>query len=290
MSEARIAELPRRGVVSVVGPDAQKFLDNLITSNVGGLDRGSTVFAGLLTPQGKLLFDFLIFPDGDRYLFDVARSEVANLLKRLGLYRLRAKVEFADLSDERIVVAAWGSDVPPILDGVVAADPRLPALGFRGVVPPGADMAPDFDEASEAAYDAHRIGLGIPEGGIDFAYGDVFPHDADMDQLAGVDFDKGCFVGQEVVSRMKHRGTARRRVVVAHGADLPPAGAAITAGGHAIGSMGSSAGGTGLALVRLDRAKAAMDGGVPILADASPVTLSLQAWAKFDWPGSIESD
>lgn len=290
MSEARIAELPRRGVVSVVGPDAQKFLDNLITSNVGGLDRGSAVFAGLLTPQGKLLFDFLIFPDGDRYLFDVARSEVANLLKRLGLYRLRAKVEFANLSDERIVVATWGSDLPPILDGVVAADPRLPALGFRGVVPPGADMAPDFDEASEAAYDAHRIGLGVPEGGVDFAFGDVFPHDADMDQLAGVDFDKGCFVGQEVVSRMKHRGTARRRVVVAHGADLPPAGAAITAGGHAIGSMGSSAGGTGLALVRLDRAKAAMDGGVPILADASPVTLTISAWAKFDWPGSIESD
>jgi tRNA-modifying protein YgfZ len=290
MSEARIAELPRRGVVSVAGPDAQKFLDNLITSNVGGVDRGSAVFAGLLTPQGKLLFDFLIFPDGDRYLFDVARSEVANLLKRLGLYRLRAKVEFADLSEERIVVAAWGSDVPPILDGVVAADPRLPALGFRGVVPPGADMAPDFDEASEAAYDAHRIGLGVPEGGVDFAFGDVFPHDADMDQLAGVDFDKGCFVGQEVVSRMKHRGTARRRAVVAHGADLPAAGAVITAGGQAIGSMGSSAGDVGLALVRLDRAKAAMDGGVPILADASPVTLSLPPWARFDWPASVESD
>ncbi len=290
MSEARIAELPRRGVVAVTGPDAQKFLDNLITSNVGGVDRGSAVFAGLLTPQGKLLFDFLIFPDGDRYLFDIARSEVANLLKRLGLYRLRAKVAFADLSDERIVVAAWGSDTAPILDGVVGADPRLPALGFRGVVPPGADMAPDFDEASEAAYDAHRIGLGVPEGGVDFAFGDVFPHDADMDQLAGVDFDKGCFVGQEVVSRMKHRGTARRRVVVAHGADLPAAGAAITAGGRAIGSMGSSAGDTGLALVRLDRAKEAMDGGVPILADASPVTLSLPPWARFAWPASTESD
>lgn len=289
MTRARISELPRRGIVAVSGPDAHKFLDDLITCNVA-TDAGSAVFAGLLTPQGKLLFDFLIFRDGDRYLFDVARGEVDNFLKRLTLYRLRSKVELADLSDERIAVAAWGTEAAPIVDGVVAPDPRLPALGFRAIVPPGADMAPDFDEATEADYDAHRIALGVPEGGIDFAFGDVFPHDVDMDQLAGVDFGKGCFVGQEVVSRMKHRGTARRRIVIARGTGLPPPGTAITAGNRQAGAMGSSSGEAGLALVRLDRVKEAMDQDLPILAGATPISLSIAEWADFAWPAAAPSD
>lgn len=286
MTQSRIAELPRRGVVAVSGPDAHTLVNDLITTNLG--DPGTAIYAGLLTPQGKLLFDFLVFNAGDRFLFDIARSEVAPFLKRLTLYKLRSDVVFSDLSDERIAVAAWGSDTPPIVDGVVAADPRLPALGFRAIVPPGADMAPDTDEATPADYDAHRIALGVPEGGLDFAFGDVFPHDADMDQLAGVDFTKGCFVGQEVVSRMKHRGTARRRVIQAHRSVLPPIGTAITAGGPPIGTMGSSSGEDGLALVRLDRAKEAMDAGTPILAGEDPVTLSIPAWASFDWPAGAD--
>ena len=289
MTTARIAELPRRGVVAVGGLDAHKFLNDLITSNVGTA-AGDAVFAGLLTPQGKLLFDFLIFHDGDRYLFDIARSELDSFLKRLILYRLRSKVELADLSDERIVVAAWGTETAPIVDGVVARDPRLTALGFRAIVPPGADMAPDFDEATEADYDAHRIALGVPEGGIDFAFGDVFPHDVDMDQLTGVDFSKGCFVGQEVVSRMKHRGTARRRILMAAGDALPPPGTPVTAGNQQAGAMGSSSGEAGLALVRLDRIKEAMDQNLPILAGASQLTLSIPEWADFVWPAAAPSD
>ena len=211
-------------------------------------------------------------------------------MKRLTLYRLRSKVELADLSDERIVVAAWGTETAPIVDGVVARDPRLPALGFRAIVPPGADMAPDFDEATEADYDAHRIALGVPEGGIDFAFGDTFPHDVDMDQLAGVDFGKGCFVGQEVVSRMKHRGTARRRILMASGDALPPPGTPVTADARALGTMGTSTDGHGLAIIRLDRAKAAMDANVPILAGERPVSLSIPPWAGFDWPATVAED
>ncbi|MCB1490102.1 MAG: folate-binding protein YgfZ [Bauldia sp.] len=291
MTEALIAELPRRGVVAVSGPDALSFLDNLLTSNVDAAGDGRAVFAGLLSPQGKLLFDFIIFRDHDeRYLLDVAQGAVDGLLKRLQMFRLRAKVEFADLSDERIVVAAWGSDRPPQLDGVVAPDPRLAALGFRAIVPPGADMAPDFAESTQGQYDAHRIVLGVPEGGIDFAFGDAFPHDADMDDLAGVDFAKGCFVGQEVVSRMKHRGTARRRVVIGHGANLPPAGSEVAAGGKPIGTLGSSSGDTALALVRIDRAREAMDARVPILAGGTPITLTIPAWATFDWPAVIDPE
>ena len=186
------------------------------------------------------------------------------------------------------MVAAWGGDAPPILDGPVAPDPRLAALGYRAIVPPGADMAPDYTEATDADYHAHRIALGIPEGGVDFAYGDAFPHDAAMDQLHGVDFRKGCYIGQEVVSRMEHRGTARRRPVIARGAALPAAGAAITAGDKPVGAIGSTKGNLGLALVRLDRAQEAMDAGVPLMAAGAPIELAIPAWAGFDWPKAAE--
>jgi tRNA-modifying protein YgfZ len=290
MSQGRIAELPRRGVVAVSGPDAAAFLNNLVTADVPKAAASGATYAALLTPQGKILFDFIAIADGDRFLLDVSRRLAGDLVKRLGFYRLRAKVEIADLSEERIVVAAWGSDEPPSLDGPVARDPRLAALGFRGIVPSGADMAADFEEASEDDYDAHRIALGVPEGGIDFAFGDSFPHDADMDQLAGVDFDKGCYVGQEVVARMEHRGTARRRIVRVAGPGLPPAGAEIIAGSRPLGTMGSSAGETGLALIRLDRARDARDTGTPILAGGVPVTLALPGWARFGWPTAAAED
>lgn len=283
---AHIAELGRRGVVAVSGDDATKFLNDLMTSDMPQGD-GVASFGGLLTPQGKLLFDFLAFRDRGRYLFDLPKPLVADFVKRLTFYRLRAKVEIADLSDDHIAVAAWGGDAPPILDGPVAADPRLVALGYRAIVPAGADMAPDHDEVREAAYDAHRIALGIPEGGLDFAFGDAYPHDAGMDQLSGVGFAKGCFIGQEVVSRMQHRGTARRRFVVVSGAaPLPAAGSDIVAGGRSLGTMGSSAGGAGLALVRLDRANDAMDAGTPIAADGAVLTLSIPAWARYTWPAA----
>jgi folate-binding protein YgfZ len=280
----RIAELPGRGVVAVGGPDAGKFLDDLITVEVGRIAGGNAVYGGLLTPQGKILFDFILFADRDRFLFDIVRSAVPDFIKRLGLYKLRAKVDIADLSNERIVVAAWDADAPPILDGPVAPDPRLAALGFRAIVAPGADMAPGYEEATPADYHARRIALGIPESGVDFQFGEAFPYDADMDQLGGIDFDKGCYVGQEVVSRMKHRGTARRRVVIARGDRLPPSGTPVTAGEVQIGAFGSSACDTGLALVRLDRAREAMDAGRPIMAGDAPVLLAIPPWAAFTWP------
>lgn len=287
MSSGQIAELARRGVVAVSGADAEQFLNDVITSDVPKAD-GGAAYGGLLTPQGKILFDFIVFRHGGRFLFDLPRTLVADFIKRLTFYRLRAKVEIADLSDDHIVVAAWGSAIPPILDGPVAADPRLPALGFRAVVPAGADMAADYVVAGVARYDSHRIAVGVPEGESDFTAGETYPHDSGMDQLGGVDFAKGCYVGQEVVSRMEHRGTARRRFVIATGqAPLPSAGTAVTAGGKAIGTMGSSAGGHGLALVRLDRAKAAMDAGVPIAAGSAKIALTLPEWAKYSWPDSV---
>jgi tRNA-modifying protein YgfZ len=284
MSNPRFVAFARRGVVSVGGADARKFLNDLVTAEIGRAADGRAVYSGLLTPQGKILFDFIIFADDGWFLFDLPLALVPDFVKRLSFYRLRAKVEIANLTGERKVVATWG-DERPVVDGSVAADPRLAELGYRAIVAKGAADPSHHIMASETEYDAHRIGLGVPEGGIDFAFGEAFPHDADMDQLGGIDFDKGCYVGQEVVSRMQHRGTARRRIVMAQGTGLT-AGTEITAGARPLGSLTSAADGHGLALVRLDRAKEAIDAAEPILAGEVPVTLALPGWARFTWPSA----
>jgi hypothetical protein len=282
MDQGRIAELSRRAVVGVGGPEAEKFLNDLVTCDVEAIQPGGAAYGGLLTPQGKVLFDFILSRDGDGFLFDLPRTATADFVKRLGFYRLRAKVEIGE--DGRKVAAAWGSNRPPAVEGLVAADPRLPRLGYR-IITAQAISAPGFAAASEADYDAHRIALGVPEGLVDFAYGEAFPHDADMDQLAGVAFDKGCFVGQEVVSRMEHRGTGRRRIVHVRAASpIPPAGAEITAGNRPVGTIASSADHAGLALVRLDRAREAIDSGVPLMARGMPVEIEIPEWARFKWP------
>jgi folate-binding protein YgfZ len=292
MSDGSIAVLARRGVVAVGGPDAETFLNDLVTADVSRAGPGQAVFAALLTPQGKILFDFIVYRDGDRFLFDLPRGLAADFVKRLGFYKLRAKITVEDLSAETQVLAVWGPEGVHHIDGAAAPDPRLAALGWRVVAP--ADQPPllsGFAAATQADYDAHRIPLSIPEGGIDFAFGDAFPHDTDMDQLAGVDFGKGCYIGQEVVSRMEHRGTARRRVVIARATGaLPAAGTEVTAGGKMLGLLGSSAGDAALALLRLDRAKEAIDAGTPIMAADATLTLSLPGWARFGWPQAADKD
>ena len=170
-----------------------------------------------------------------------------DLAKRLGFYKLRAKVAVEDLSETLAVVAGWDAPRPADEAGLVAEDPRLPALGWRAIV--AAEDAAEFAEEPADAYHARRIALGVPEGGRDFLFGDAFPHEALMDQLHGVDFDKGCYVGQEVVSRMQHRGTARTRIVPAvyEGGFAAEAGVEVTAGEKALGKTGTGAEGRGLA-------------------------------------------
>jgi folate-binding protein YgfZ len=284
----RTADAERRGVIAVGGPDAPKFLDDLLTANVSQAGPGRAVYAGLLSPQGKVLFDAIVFRAGDDFLLDVARAKAAELAQRLGFYRLRANVTIADRSADEHVSVVWNLR-PGMQDFTVykaderhvfAPDPRLPELGYRII---SNQVLPA--NALQADYDAHRIALGVPEGGVDFAFGDVFPHDVDMDQLAGVEFTKGCFVGQEVVSRMEHRHTARRRCVTATlDGSAPAPGTEILAAGKPVGTLGSSAGHTALALVRLDRAREAMDAGQPLIAGGATVSLSIPAWARFGWP------
>jgi folate-binding protein YgfZ len=278
------AALPDRGVVSVSGEDAPTFLQGLVTCDVTAIPAGEARFGALLTPQGKIIVDFFVIPapddDGGGFLVDVPRALAADLARKLAFYRLRAKVAVADLSEQVGVTAVWGDTGMP--DGaVIARDPRHPALGWRMISP-----LPPVDPSEAGAYDAHRIRLGIPEGGRDFVYGDTFPHEADMDQLAGVDFAKGCYVGQEVVSRMQHRGTARTRVVPVAFPDFAPMeGLDVTTGEKTIGVMGSAADGRGLAKLRLDRVADALAAGEPIIAGGIALTPVKPDWARFAWPG-----
>ena len=172
--------------------------------------------------------------------------------------------------------------------GLIYADPRLTALGQRAMLPPhlakeaAADLGAELMEA--AAYEAHRIAQGVPRGGLDFIYGDAFPHETDMDQLAGVDFDKGCYIGQEVVSRMEHRGTARNRIVpIAAESFAPDAGVPVMAGDKTVGITGSHAGNRGLAMLRLDRVAEAA--GTPLIAGGVEIKPQKPDWATFAWPG-----
>ncbi|MBP33799.1 MULTISPECIES: CAF17-like 4Fe-4S cluster assembly/insertion protein YgfZ [Methylobacterium] len=273
-----VALLPDRVLVTVVGPDATTLLQGVLTCNVETLQPGEARLGALLTPQGKILFDFLVSRIPDGFRLDVQADKAADLAKRLTLYRLRAQATIA--ADPTVAVAAvWAGAVPPAAEAV--ADSRAADLGARLYAAAGAFST----DATEADYHAHRIALGVPEGGRDYTFGDAFPHEALMDQLGGVDFRKGCYVGQEVVSRMQHRGTARTRILAAAYPDTAPQpGTEITAGGKGLGTTGSAAGTRGLALVRIDRLGDALAAGETPRAGERPVTLERPAYATFAMP------
>src|SRR4051794_36130311 len=291
----KAALLPERGVVKVAGEDARKFLNGLLTADIAKVSPQRPAYAALLTPQGKIMIDMIVAEapagDGGGFFLDCPRALCPNLVERLNFYKLRAKVIAEDLSEMLGVMAVW--DGPGETEyGLCYADPRLPELGMRCMLPPhlASDAAPDLGAALVDAneYEAHRITLGAPRGGLDFYYNDAFPHEADMDQLNGVDFEKGCYVGQEVVSRVEHRGTARKRVVpVAFEDFAAEAGVTVKAGDIDIGVMGSSVRGSGrgLAMLRLDRVAEAAARGKPLMSGGMPLNIVKPDWAQFDWPG-----
>jgi folate-binding protein YgfZ len=296
----KAALLPDRGVIKVIGDDARKFLHGLVTADMLDLTPGTARFCALLTPQGKIIADFFVTEapqaDGGGFFLDIPRALAATLFEKLNLYKLRAKVLIEDLSEILGVAAAWdGQSTAKECTtklGLCYADPRLPALGLRIMIAPhrGAAAASELGATLVEAedYEAHRIALGIPRGGLDFAYGDAFPHETDMDQLGGVDFAKGCYVGQEVVSRIEHRGIARTRAVALRYDGAPPeSGAPITAGERQVGTMGSAARGRGIALIRLDRVAEAEPAA--LTAGGIPIRLVKPDWARFSFPGAIKA-
>jgi len=276
------AFLPDRGVIKVAGEDARNFLNGLITTDVDRLKPGLGRFGALLTPQGKIIVDFLITEapagHGGGFLIDCPKALADGLATKLKFYKLRAKVTVENLSDDLGVLAAWDGQ-PAAQPDLAFADPRHAELGLRILIPE--DLKQKLSDlisaelVDAADYEAHRIALGVPRGGLDFMYSDAFPHETNMDRLAGVDFDKGCYVGQEVVSRMQHRGTARTRSVkVLLDDSSPEAGVSIMAGDKSVGTMGSSAKGKGIALVRIDRVADALDAGQPLTAGGLTLKLA----------------
>jgi folate-binding protein YgfZ len=262
----------------VSGKDAQDFLQNLITTDVDGLPAEEARPGALLTPQGKILFDFLIWRDGDAFVLETDAEQREPLIRRLTMYKLRAAVDLAPGPEG--VTVFWGEDAASgsITDGAFAKA-GVALSRSAGNETKGASVLP------EDAYHGLRTAAGLPVSGADFALQDAFPHDVLFDKSGGLSFRKGCYVGQEVVSRMQHRGTARRRTVLVRAqGPLPPSGTEITADGKPVGSLGTVLGENGLAIVRIDRVGDALARNVPLLAGGVPVELTLAPWTELNFP------
>ncbi|MDS7596630.1 folate-binding protein YgfZ [Agrobacterium tumefaciens] len=269
------AFLADRRLIRVSGTGAAEFLNNLITTDVELLAEAEARASALLTPQGKILFDFLISRDGPDFLIETSASDQDALLRRLTMYKLRAPVDLKAEATEGVSVF-WNETAP---QGAVK-DGRFAKAGVDLHRLPGATASDDT-----SPYDALRVDNGIVESGRDYALQDAFPHDVLMDVNDGVSFKKGCFVGQEVVSRMKHRGTARRRVVIVDATgELPASGTDMTAGGKPFGALGTVCGNRALAIVRIDRVADALAAGTPMLADDTEVSVRLPEWSGLSFP------
>ncbi len=267
--------LSGRAFLRLSGKDAEPFLQSLITTDLPSLPEGEIRPGALLTPQGKIFFDFLIRRDGaDAFLIETTEDQRDTLLKRLTMYKLRAAVDLAVVEGNEATVS-WDD-----AEADAARDARFAKAGLDVSRRPGASGSDD-----PVLYDALRITAGLPEAGRDYPLSDAFPHDVLLDLSGGLSFRKGCYVGQEVVSRMQHRGTARRRpVIVTAESALPASGTELMAGGKPVGTLGSVSGTQGLAIVRIDRAADAMNAGTPITADGIPVTVALPGWTGLAFP------
>jgi folate-binding protein YgfZ len=277
------AHLDDRAIVSVSGPDAEHFLQNIVTADLDALTPGEAKPSALLAPQGKILFDFLVSRNGvDAFRLECRADIADDFVRRLTLYKLRAKVEISNSGPHAVAVSWDMYRDPNVIEGGLY-DPRFSpdVLRHYEALPPATETAQDWHH--------YRIIEGIAESGTDYDLGEVFPHDVLLDLIGAVGFKKGCYIGQEVVSRMQHRGTARRRVMVADSTDeLPPAGTDITVEGRPIGTLASAIDFDGLAIVRIDKVADAWAKDLPILAAGLPLTLEVPELWPYTMPTSSE--
>ncbi|MET0406831.1 MAG: folate-binding protein [Hyphomicrobium sp.] len=284
MPAAQLARLADRGVVRVRGRDSEKLLQDLVTNDLDRLGANAARYAGLLSPQGKILFDFFVVRHGDGFLLDVARAKTVELTKRLTMYKLRADVEITDVSESFTAFAAWGADSEKLIEGrdITFADPRHPALGLRLLDEIKADGArPLTENDSQQSYDSHRVEIGVPEGGKDYEFGDAYPHEADFDLFNGVSFTKGCFVGQEIVARMQNKSVVRKRAIRISGSAPLTSRLEILLGSVPVGTIGTVDGSNAIAMLRLDRAVEAEQKNQKLTAGGVIVTPDEEALARY---------
>jgi folate-binding protein YgfZ len=267
--------LPDRAVLAVFGEDARDFLQGLITKDIKKAGANHAVFAALLSPQGRFLHDFFITEHDGKLLLETDRERLPDLIKRLTMYRLRSKVQFETL--DMPVTAVWGKGVQ---EGY--ADPRLPSLGARVLGAPPV--------ATQADYDHHRLSLAVPEGNKDLIIDRSIILEYGYDELGAVDFDKGCYVGQEVTARSKHRATLRKFIhAVQADAALPPKGTPVMAGAREAGLMASSSGALGLAHLRVEEVQRAARENIPLTALGVTLKASLPSWCRTSFAEGISA-
>ena len=287
--------LPHRSVLRIKGEDARGFLDGLITNSMAGAVPGCAIHAALLTPQGKIITDFFVTESADNtgFYIDAPLVASADLAKRLLMYKLRAKVEIFDHSADVGVLALWGDTFDVQQFDLAYADPRTTGAGYRLLIPQSEAETITHELGAQAAplsaYHAMRVEHALPEAVFDFSLGETFPHEINMDQLGGVDFRKGCYVGQEVVSRMEHRGSARTRMILLASQKNIAAseGAMINAGERELGRAASGAHGRNLAILRLDKVLDALTAGTPIMMGGMEALPMRPRWWTRDWPFDV---
>ena len=262
------AALPARGVIEIAGADRVAYLQGLVSNDVAAAAPGRAVWTALLTPQGKWLADFFILADADRLLLDCERAQIEMLVTRLGRFRLRSKVTLG-ARDDLAVFVAWGG-APPAAD-IAAPDPRLPDAGWRLLA-----ASPIATNATAADWDLHRLRLGLPDGSADMDAEKSVLLEAGFDELAGVAWDKGCYMGQELTARTKYRGLVKRRLVpVTVDGPLPAPGTPVLRDATEVGTMRSGRDGLGLAVIRLEALNARLACGDARLTPRIPAWMRL---------------
>lgn len=283
MPTLRCTLLDDRGIVRLAGDDARTFLQGLISNDISLLTSENALYAALLTPQGKYLFDFLLYDRVRSILLDGERARLPALIQRLTMYRLRAEVKLEDVSDSHAVLAVFDRMAVPrgtITDPAALVDPRLPELGLRVVLPrervEGFVAEHGLKQVERAEYDRLRLTLGVPDGSRDLIVDKSLLLESGFEELHGVSFTKGCFVGQELTARTKHRALVKKRLLpVRVDGPLPASGTPVTRGGRDAGEMRSGAGNLALALLRLDQLAATDE---PLLAGETVLTPAPPRW------------
>ncbi|SLN70088.1 CAF17-like 4Fe-4S cluster assembly/insertion protein YgfZ [Oceanibacterium hippocampi] len=306
MSHGRTyTRLDQRGVIAVGGPEARSLLQRIVSNDVDRLTTGQAIYSALLTPQGKFLHDFFLVDLGETLLLDCEADRRDDLMRRLTMYRLRSRVTLEDATAAYAVFAVRGDGAAatfeigepagaarPAFGGALFVDPRHPGLGLRAILPADAGAATiakaGFEPAPVADYETARLTLGIPDGSRDITPEKGFLLENNFEELHGVDFAKGCYVGQELTTRTKHRGKIRKRLLrVEFDGAPPPPDTPLEADGAEVGEMRSGMDGQGLAMIRLERLAEARAKNVAIMAGNRPVQVRVPDWISLAEPADV---